>query len=567
MTRPLIVPKLLFQQQILRLVFTSCIFLLSLQYSRARIDQEIFRKEQNVRRVELNGNTKGDDTSNIGLEIIPKCYEKLRDAATNSTNVKLSYVQYKVFLNNISNGYFSNDKFDVEMNVTYTQIVCDYKDIFHKMNCSDGYIIPIDSVQLGCVEQTFEQVLYLSNVCKKIVNLFKEIKNKGFIHKQELDNEQKNWVESLGSNTFSGVASVWAVLLIIYACFFYLNRRNEKRMIQNIMKTTVEGEVKSFDNLDNLDETSISTFDDLENLDGSYISEHKFDERINQNCNISDEEDSRWSSSQGFSIQSGLNVGNVKTMDYKQTSLFKVGKESHTCTFINENDPHAVKTNFQFIPVQATSCKDENRNPEDGKITKYHSGSRDNLGIAIKAKNWAKVGTTAAMLAQSSRSYFNKDSRLKISTSCNSLDRKRILDLDQLVDSGDWEAVVLLAAEYEAQTASDGSCSESLSSYSEQLLSSDLGSIKSDNSASASSSYNEESDDIPYNAQKRAKIRLEVESLVQRLVPDEVGNIDEMMLQFRGREMELVEALGTMQEKKKKNTSNGSTELCDQDGR
>ena len=116
---------------------------------------------------------------------------------------------------------------------------------------------------------------------------------------------------------------------------------------------------------------------------------------------------------------------------------------------------------------------------------------------------------------------------------------------------GDWEAVVLLAAEYEAQTDPDGSCSESLSSYSEQMLSSDLGSIKSDNSASASSSYNGESDDIPYNAQKRAEIRLEVETLVQRLVPDEVGNIDEMMLQFRGREIELVEALGTMQGKKK----------------
>ena len=161
MTRPLIVPKLPFQQNVLCFVFTSCIFLLSLQYSRARIVQEIFRKEQHIRRVELNGNTKRDYTSNLELEIIPKCYEKLRDAATNSTNMKLSYVEYKVFLNNISNGHFSNDKFEVEMNVTYTQLVCDYyKVIFNKTNCSDGYIIPIDSVQLGYVEQTFEQFLY-----------------------------------------------------------------------------------------------------------------------------------------------------------------------------------------------------------------------------------------------------------------------------------------------------------------------------------------------------------------------------------------------------------------------
>ena len=46
---------------------------------------------------------------------------------------------------------------------------------------------------------------------------------------------------------------------------------------------TVEGEVKSFDNLDNLDRRSISIFDDLENLDGLCISDHKFDESINKN--------------------------------------------------------------------------------------------------------------------------------------------------------------------------------------------------------------------------------------------------------------------------------------------
>ena len=56
--------------------------------------------------------------------------------------------------------------------------------------------------------------------------------------------------------------------------------------------STVEGEVKSFDNLSNLDRRSISIFDDLEDVDGLCISDHKFDESINQNCIRSDDGDS-----------------------------------------------------------------------------------------------------------------------------------------------------------------------------------------------------------------------------------------------------------------------------------
>ena len=46
-----------------------------------------------------------------------------------------------------------------------------------------------------------------------------------------------------------------------------------------------------------------------------------------------------------------------------------------------------------------------------------------------------------------------------------------------------------------------------------------------------------------------SEIRSEVELLVRRVVPDEVDNIDEMMMQFKNREEELVETLRTMQER------------------
>jgi hypothetical protein len=53
----------------------------------------------------------------------------------------------------------------------------------------------------------------------------------------------------------------------------------------------------------------------------------------------------------------------------------------------------------------------------------------------------------------------------------------------------------------------------------------------------------------PSKQQTRSEIRAKVESLVRRVVPEEIDNVDEMMLQFKGREEELVESLRTMEER------------------
>lgn len=47
----------------------------------------------------------------------------------------------------------------------------------------------------------------------------------------------------------------------------------------------------------------------------------------------------------------------------------------------------------------------------------------------------------------------------------------------------------------------------------------------------------------------RRESREVVEGLVKRVVPEEIHNVDEMMLQFRGREDELIETLRTMEER------------------
>jgi hypothetical protein len=175
--------------------------------------------------------------------------------------------------------------------------------------------------------------------------------------------------------------------------------------------------------------------------------------------------------------------------------------------------------------------------------------SRADLDSAIEAGDWAAVGATAALLAAASdsQSYSSASQTRSASQSgamsqshggstVSSLDAARAAELDHLVDAGDWEGVVLAAAKFEAtggskSSVASGSNSQSDSRNSRTLESGSLGSSS------------------PSKAQKRQELRAVVEDLVRRVVPEEIQNVDEMMLQFRGREEELVETLRTMQER------------------
>jgi hypothetical protein len=156
--------------------------------------------------------------------------------------------------------------------------------------------------------------------------------------------------------------------------------------------------------------------------------------------------------------------------------------------------------------------------------------TREDLDTAIEAGDWAAVGATAALLAAASDS----QSHSSRSSSVSSLDAARAAELDHLVDAGDWEGVVVAAAKFEA---AEDSASASASQNS-------IG-----GEASALSTGSTTLSDSPSKAAKRDEIREEVEKLVRRVVPEEIDNVDEMMLQFKGREEELVETLRTMQER------------------
>ena len=178
--------------------------------------------------------------------------------------------------------------------------------------------------------------------------------------------------------------------------------------------------------------------------------------------------------------------------------------------------------------------------------------SRNDLDNAIEAGDWAAVGATAALLAAASDSQ-SASSRSRASrsnagqsqgTSVSSVDAARAAELDHLVDAGDWEGVVLAAAKFESQ---EGSVKSGTAS---SVRSSSVGSeTRSGTGSGFTPSVSTSVSESASKARKRDEIRQEVEALVRRVVPEELDNVDEMMMQFKGREEELVETLRTMQER------------------
>lgn len=214
-----------------------------------------------------------------------------------------------------------------------------------------------------------------------------------------------------------------------------------------------------------------------------------------------------------------------------------------------------------FIPVHHSHRHSlSNRSAQDAppRNTPSPNASRKQLECAIDAGDWAAVGATAALLANDAKSVTSGDSSVssnvsKLSSgtssgisnhlsvvSFSSREKSRAAELDRLVEAGDWEGVVLTAAKFEAEKDDRTEGSASNSSRKDKSI----GNL-SNNSPSVSTNI---SDTLSSNL-KRAELRAEVESLVRRVVPDEIDNVDEMMVQFRGREEELVETLRTMQER------------------
>ncbi|KAG7341516.1 hypothetical protein IV203_023468 [Nitzschia inconspicua] len=230
---------------------------------------------------------------------------------------------------------------------------------------------------------------------------------------------------------------------------------------------------------------------------------------------------SGWSSSAGIS---SMNTGSAEGIDLdKPGAVAGIGSA-------------LAALNERVVPGEAPSPEEE--------MPSIPTVTRADLDAAIEQGDWAAVGATAALLAAASdsQSYSSKSeqytgTRSQSGSSVSSIDAARAAELDHLVDAGDWEGVVLAAAKYEADEGKDSTPSESVSADSESRSNTDTAGQTADSSIGSS------------KALKRQEYRAIVEDLVQRVVPEEIQNVDEMMTQFRGREDELVETLRTMQER------------------
>lgn len=158
------------------------------------------------------------------------------------------------------------------------------------------------------------------------------------------------------------------------------------------------------------------------------------------------------------------------------------------------------------------------------------------LDEAIQAGDWTAVGTTAALMATvaTRRSERDEEEVDSIEDSMNASqnsystnERDQVAEFDQLVEQGDWEAIIAAASKFEDTASHLGSMNESRHSMDDSLT-----------SLEESSSNLERKDVID-----------EIQALVREVMPDELENLHEMLLQYNGREEDLLETLRTMQER------------------
>lgn len=115
------------------------------------------------------------------------------------------------------------------------------------------------------------------------------------------------------------------------------------------------------------------------------------------------------------------------------------------------------------------------------------------------------------------------------------LDEQKAAELHRLIEGGDWEGVVLAASKFESDASSFAGGSATGSATGSGITPRTFPS--SILSTGTSNNHN------------GAELRREVEELLQQVAPEDVEHMDEMMLEFKGREDELLETLQTMHER------------------
>eukprot|EP00573_Skeletonema_grethae_P004754 CAMPEP_0201704798 /NCGR_PEP_ID=MMETSP0578-20130828/43943_1 /ASSEMBLY_ACC=CAM_ASM_000663 /TAXON_ID=267565 /ORGANISM="Skeletonema grethea, Strain CCMP 1804" /LENGTH=358 /DNA_ID=CAMNT_0048192897 /DNA_START=17 /DNA_END=1091 /DNA_ORIENTATION=- len=257
---------------------------------------------------------------------------------------------------------------------------------------------------------------------------------------------------------------------------------------------------------------------------------------------------SQWSTDDGMSSIDESMSASSSERDILPDTYAAIGDAAITI-----NDSNLKTTTFIKVDKDPDSEFSDLEIPAGGQaIARDRPMTKEDLDAAIEAGDWNAVGATAALLA--GRSFERKDSESGNSMQSDSdksesvslsstdySDKDRAVEFEKLIEAGDWKAVMAIASEFEGAGESG---SFNLSKLSD---------MEYDSSRRLSSS------DINEQDNQALTKRQEIEELVRRVVPDEIENIDEMLLQFKGRENELIMTLQTMDERNQKLSSSSSS--------
>jgi len=173
------------------------------------------------------------------------------------------------------------------------------------------------------------------------------------------------------------------------------------------------------------------------------------------------------------------------------------------------------------------------------------------LDVAITNCDRATVEAKAAILASTCSSV--NQPPVSQSNRISDFSQKEV-ELDRLVEIGDWQAFVVTADKYDAEGgANDEDAGRSFTSRTSTQGSDandSCASIMDNSSEGRSTSLGRSVTTSASQKQRILEIRTQVIRLVEEVVPDEEGNVNEMMIQFKGREEDLLETLRTMKERK-----------------
>eukprot|EP00804_Cyclotella_cryptica_P000082 CCRYP_013719-RB/>CCRYP_013719-RB protein AED:0.11 eAED:0.11 QI:361/0.85/0.87/1/0.85/0.87/8/538/917 len=162
---------------------------------------------------------------------------------------------------------------------------------------------------------------------------------------------------------------------------------------------------------------------------------------------------------------------------------------------------------------------------------------KSDLASAIQAGDWTAVSATALLLAKADPATGDLEDMQASVASQRSLStmtmtqQSRASELNNLVEKGDWRGILVAVSQYEGASDTE-SYTSNISALHEQP-----GTYLARDQLTSTCNSN------IFN------IKAEVEALVLSIVPDEIDNVDEMLLQFSGREDELIESLRIMQDR------------------